>query len=442
MNYLKVFVVFVLAWGLNRVAPDVLKHLQELGGVETSIAESLWCMGLILWFGWACSKAAEGTMLPSFTLQLLVGIVLHDALSPLSLQLTLTVVLCTAMAAVILKSGGDEIDRKVFFQIAYPTLMLAIIGYGVTFLTMFGLLTWLGMDGQTAAVLAAITGATDPAALVPTLKQLKFKPDYQRLTHLSVAESALNDAVAAMMTAAVCLMVASGADLDGMADLARGLLTESNVTHLGQQFLFGTVAGLVGWIAMFGFERHKSGQGERGESDKPYDFAMVLAVPVVTFALATALHGNGFLAAFVAGLLANFNQGSHHFHGLLHSMEVKIESIAKPTIFMMVGPFVGPHHLLDTVWQGLGVSLLFIFVARPLAVWISLLPTGMGWREKMFLCAVRETGVIPVVLAVLAVAQFPDMHALMPLTAWVVIWTLTLLPAITPWWAQKLHLLE
>jgi NhaP-type Na+/H+ or K+/H+ antiporter len=55
---------------------------------------------------------------------------------------------------------------------------------------------------------------------------------------------------------------------------------------------------------------------------------------------------------------------------------------------------------------------------------------------------VRETGVIPVVLAVIVVAQFPDMTTLMPLTAWVVIWTLTLLPAITPWWARKLHLLK
>ena len=165
-------------------------------------------------------------------------------------------------------------------------------------------------------------------------------------------------------------------------------------------------------------------------------------IPLLTFVCAQAIHGNGFLAAFVAGLLANFNHGSHHFHGLLHSMEVKIESVAKPTIFMMVGPFVAIDNLLDTAWLGLTVSLLFIFVARPLAVWISLLPTGISWREKLFLCAVRETGVIPVVLAVIAVAQFPDMTMLMPLTAWVVIWTLTLLPAITPWWARKLHLLE
>jgi NhaP-type Na+/H+ or K+/H+ antiporter len=442
MKYFKVLALFALAWSLNQVAPSVLAHLQGLDGVEASIALSLWCMGLFLLFGWLCSKASEGTVLPNFTLQLLVGIVLHDALSPLSFQLALAVVVCTAMAAIILKSGGDEIERKVFLQILYPTLMLAVLGYLSTFFVMFGLLRWLGMDGPTAALLSAIVGSTDPAALIPTLKQLSFKPHFQRVTHLSVAESALNDAVGAIFTAAVCLMVARGVDLSNMESLGMALFSGPNLINLGEQLLFGTLAGVLGWLGMFSFERYKSDQGGRGEQDKPYDFAIVLAIPLVTFALAQAFHGNGFLAAFVAGLLANFNHGSHYFHGLLHSMEVKIESVAKPTIFMMVGPFVALDNLLDTVWLGLGVSLLFMFVARPLAVWICLLPSGISWREKLFLCAVRETGVIPVVLAVMVVAQFPNMTMLMPLTAWVVIWTLTLLPAITPWWAKKLHLLE
>jgi len=257
-----------------------------------------------------------------------------------------------------------------------------------------------------------------------------------------VAESALNDAVGAIFTAAVCLMVSAGVDFNSMASLGLGLFSGSNLINLGEQLLFGMLAGVLGWVGMFSFERYKSAQGVRGEGDKPYDFAIVLAIPLVTFALAQAIHGNGFLAAFVAGLLANFNHGSHHFHGLLHSMEVKIESVAKPTIFMMVGPFVALDNLVDTAWLGLGVSLLFIFVARPLAVFLSLLPTTISWREKLFLCAVRETGVIPVVLAVITVAQLPEMTSLMPLTAWVVIWTLTLLPAMTPWWAKKLDLLD
>jgi NhaP-type Na+/H+ or K+/H+ antiporter len=427
---------------VNLVAPGLLAHISHLGEAEAAIAATLWCLGLFLLFGWACSKVAQGTLFPSFTLQLLIGIVLHDALAPLSAQLVLSVVVCTALAAIILKSGGDEIARQDFLKIAFPTLLIATVGYLVTFFIMFPVLIWLGVDSKTAALLSAIIGSTDPAALIPTLKTLMFKPQYKQVSNLSVAESALNDAVGAIFTGAIAAMILGGVNLDSVGALAQGLFSGDNLRLLAAQFGFGVVAGVVGWLGMYSFERYKSKGDEMGKLDVPYDFALVLAVPLVTFVLAQLIHGNGFLAAFIAGLLANFNHGTAYFHGLLHTHEVKIESIAKPTIFMMVGPFVALQQLADTALLGLLVSLVFIVLARPVAVFLSLLPTSITRQEKMFLCAVRETGVIPVVLAVVTVAQFPDMSQLMPLTAWVVIWTLTFLPAITPWWAKQLNMLE
>ena len=354
----------------------------------------------------------------------------------------MAVVVCTVLAAIILKSGGDEIDRRAFAAIAFPTLMIAVVGYGVTFVVTYGLLRGLGLDGATAALLAAILGSTDPAALIPTLKRLSFKPECRRLSDMAVAESALNDAVGAIFTGAVAVIVAGGAELNDVSGLVLGLMSPANVQLLGQQFLLGTLAGLLGWAGMYVFERYKRRHHADGGQEPIYDFAIALGGPLITFWLAQVIHGNGFLAAFIAGLMGNFNRGSRAFHGLIHSMETKIESLAKPTIFMMIGPFVAVQDLIDTAALGCAVSLLFILVARPVAVMLALLPTRVQWREKWFLCAVRETGVIPVVLAVMTVAQFPSLSLLMPLTAWVVIWTLTLLPALTPWWARRLDILE
>ena len=442
MNYLKVGCLMALAWLVNAVSPTVLSQMDALGGAEIAIADTLWCLSLFLGFGWACSKVAEGTIFPNFTLQLLTGIVLHDALAPLSVHLTLAVVVCTTLAAIILKSGGDEIDRKAFWRIAWPTLMIAVVGYLVTFIVTYALLVALGLDGQTSALLAAILGSTDPAALIPTLKQITIKTEYRRVSDMAVAESALNDAVGAIFTSAVAVMVLGGVQFESVAGLASGLLSPSNLGLLGEQFLWGTLAGVLGWLCMHAFERYKRTHHASGQDEPVYDFAIALGGPLVTFMFAQLIHGNGFLAAFMAGLLGNFNRGSRAFHTLIHSMETKIESVAKPTIFMMVGPFVAISDLTATAGMGLVVSLLFMLVARPLAVLVSLLPTGISMREKLFLCAVRETGVIPVVLAVMSVAQFPEMKWLMPLTAWVVIWTLTLLPAITPWWARRLGIVQ
>ncbi|MBI4937923.1 MAG: cation:proton antiporter [Nitrosomonadales bacterium] len=442
MNYVKIASLFVFAFLLNRAAPEILERLTLLGGTETAIAISLWCLGLFLVFGWACSKLSEGTVFPNFTLQLLVGIVLHDALAPIGAAVMLAVVACTALAAIILKGGGDEVDRRDFVKIAYPTAMIALVGYLITFFIMFPVLMALGLDGKTAALLAAILGSTDPAALIPTLKQIAFKNEYKRLASISVAESALNDAVGAIFVAAIASMILAGISVDSMGSLISGLFSAENLMHLGKQFLFGTIAGIIGWCAMYSYEVYKSRDNERDLGETAYDFAIVLSIPLVTFLLAQAIHGNGFLAAFVAGLLANYNHGKEYFHKTLHTMEIKIESIAKPTIFMMVGPFVALGELWNTALLGLLVSLVFILVARPVAVMLSMLPTNLDMKDKLFLSIVRETGVIPVVLAVITAAQFPELTLLLPLTAWVVIWTLTLLPAITPWWSRKLGIVQ
>jgi NhaP-type Na+/H+ or K+/H+ antiporter len=307
---------------------------------------------------------------------------------------------------------------------------------------MFPLLLALGISGPQAALLSAIIGSTDPAALIPTLKRLMFKHVYQRVVNVSVAESALNDAVGAIFTVAIAQMVLARIELNSVEALSEQLFSPHNLLNLGQQFLFGCVAGLAGWLLMQIYDKFRQREHMRGISHPAFDFAFLLFIPLATFLLAQFLHGNGFLAAFVAGLLANFNHKHDHFHAGLQQMETHIESLAKPLIFMMVGPFVSLSMLADTALSGLLVSLMFIFIARPVAVFASLLLTNITLKEKLFLCVVRETGVIPVVLAVITVAQFPTMTMLMPLTAWVVIWTLTLLPAITPWWASKLKMLN
>ena len=442
MNYFKLIVLFAVAALVNQAAPELLVMMDGMEIAESVLATSLWCVSLMLGFGWACSKLSAGTVFPSFTLQLLMGIVLHDALQPLSLQLVLAVVVCTALAAIILKSGGDEIERKAFLTIAWPTVLIAVVGYGITFFVMHPLLILLGLSGQQAALLAAIIGSTDPAALIPTLKHLMFKHVYQRVVNLSVAESALNDAVGAIFTAAVADMVLDKSPMDSVDALSQTLFSPHNLINLGQQFLFGCVAGLVGWLLMQAYDKFRQRDHQRGLANPAFDFALLLFIPLATFLLAQMLHGNGFLAAFVAGLLANFNHSQAHFHDGLSHMETHIESLAKPIIFMMVGPFVSLQMLWDTALPGLLVALLFMLVARPVAVFVSLFFTNITLKEKLFLCVVRETGVIPVVLAVITVAQFPTMQLLMPLTAWVVIWTLTLLPAITPWWAAKLKMLN
>jgi len=440
LAYLRIALLFGLALLLNAIAPEVLARFHALAETEFLLATSLWCVGLIFFFGWAASEAAESTLLPNFAIQLLLGIVLHDAFAPLSAQPSVCVVLCTAMAAIILKSGGDEIELKAFRQIAWPSVLIAFVGYLLTFFVMFAVLQALGMEPTLAALVAAIVGSTDPAALIPTLQRLTFKDEYQRVSDLAISESAINDAVGAIFTGATCALIVSGASLNSALDLAKGLLNPTTLTLLANEVGFGLLAGVVGWLSMRMLERYQLRKFHLDIPDGAHAVAILIAIPLLTYVLAQLIHGNGFLAVFVAGLLANFSHKDPAFQPVLQRLDFKIESIAKPAIFMMVGPFVSLNQLVDTAGWGLVAAFVLMLLARPIAVWFSLLPSNISNTEKLFLCVVRETGVIPVVLAVIVAAQFPQMVVLLPVVAWVVIWTLVLLPAITPWWARKLQM--
>ncbi len=441
-QYVGILALFAGAAVLNALSPFILGHMP----IETkALLETFWILSLVLGFGWICSELSKGTIFPPFTLQLAVSIVLHDAFSPLTPQTMVIVTICSVLAAIILKSGGDEVERRHFAKIAGPTVALATVGYFVSFFVTLVLLLAIGIDGKTAALLAAIIGSTDPAALIPTLKGVAFRSQYKNLVDISIAESAINDAVGAIFTGAVIIMVASGVDVASIGSVFSGVFEPHNMAHLGRELAVGAIVGVIGWRMMRQYEKFKSDRNETS-----YDFSAVLVVPIVVFAVAVFFHGNGFLAAFITGLLANYNHSSPRFAKTLGIMEAKIDSLAKPAIFMMAGPLVSIGDLWQNAGMGLIISLLFIFAVRPISVFASMLfirivsfgRIKMTIKEQLFLCSVRETGVLPIVLAVTAVAAFSDLTTLMPLVAWVVIWTLVIPPALTPWWAKKLGLTE
>lgn len=435
LQYLKILGVLAVAVAINAFSPFILEHVTP--GTE----EVFWILILCLGFWWLCCEVCEGTIFPPFTLLIASSVLLHDAFSPLTSQIGTIVAVCTVLAAIILKSGGDEVDRRNFSKIAVPTILIATLGYFVTFVLALVFAVTIGIEGRTAALLAAIVGSTDPAALIPTLKSVVFKAEYKRLVDISIAESAINDAVGAIFTGAVIIMIQSGVDVASVGNVLVGIGEPHNMIHLGRELIIGIAGGMIGWFLMRRYEKEKLAKHESN-----HDFAAVLFACLFSFFISVKFGGSGFLAAFITGMLANYNHSNHRFSKTLGVMETQIDSLVKPVIFMMAGPLVSVSDLWDNAFMGLVVSLLFIFVVRPVAVFVSLswplLSKKITMKEALFLCIVRETGVIPIVLAVVAFKEFPALTTLMPLVAWVVIWTLTILPALTPWWAKTLGLTE
>ena len=116
-----------------------------------------------------------------------------------------------------------------------------------------------------------------------------------------------------------------------------------------------------------------------------------------TYAVTASLGGNGFLAVYLSALWLGNQELLHKrtimkmFDGLAWLMQI--------ILFITLGLLVNPGSLIAVAGTGLLVSAFLIFVSRPLAVFLCLLPFRMKNRVRWFISWVGLRGAVPIVLA-------------------------------------------
>ena len=161
--------------------------------------------------------------------------------------------------------------------------------------------------------------------------------------------------------------------------------------------------------------------------------------------------GSPYLAAFVAGLIVGNKDliridHDHEQERMLEQYTTQTVDIVVLAIFVVLGLNLDVQLLLDNLWAGLAVTAVFIFIARPATVAICLgLDRRAGWtrQEAVFIGWCRETGVVPVAIASMLVAEkVPGAELVATLVTFAVIATLLLQATTAGWLANRLGLLE
>jgi cell volume regulation protein A len=134
---------------------------------------------------------------------------------------------------------------------------------------------------------------------------------------------------------------------------------------------------------------------------------LAMAGGLVVYGTTTVWGGSGFLAIYLAGLiLGNFRVKSQ---GNILKVHDGLAWLSQIALFLMLGLLVTPSALIPTAVDALLVAIVLMVVARPLAVWLSLLPFSFPRREQIFIAWVGLRGAVPIVLAMFpALAGVPE----------------------------------
>lgn len=434
-NYVLIAALLALGWMLSRLTGQLVHEGLVHSGGSTLIV--FFEIIVILIFGFLAYELAKPTVIPSFVLAIFIGMLQRESLTPLTGSADILTILTTIGAAFILFGGGLDTPFGRFRKLIGPILSMAFAGTLITAFLLSVFFQWTAVQFGIVLPVGAIVllGAalcsTDPAAIIPSIKSLVFRDP--RVKDIAISESAINDVIGAVLTGVFLsiLAAAAGGMPSSIGEMYSHLLTAETGMEVVKELVVGCLVGMAGFIVLHYWSHWKARLGEGGEADA----ALFLAIPLLCYLVAAFFHGSGFLAVFIAGLLFQMEEHvSHVEHFFVHT----IEGFMKPLIFMLLGAIVDVHQLLSVAGIGIATGLLFMFVIRPIAVFLSLgiFTRGkhkMTLRELLFLSFVRETGVIPAVLLMgLGASGIPGTETVVLVGIWIILLTLIIQPPLTP----------
>jgi cell volume regulation protein A len=392
--------------------------------------------GLVLVVGTLAAFGAQKIRVPDVAIFLIAGILLGPhalGLVHVPASSALNEIIVLFGASYILFDGGAAVRLFVLKQVWITIVVIATAGVVVTgVITGLAAHIILGLPPLVALLLGSAIASTDPATLIPIFHQIKIR---DRVAQTVISESAFNDATAAVLTFAI-LSIAMGGEFSLWHSLL-GLLEQSAI---------GIVAGIL-----FGYLAALLIAHERWAFLSEYAPVVTLVAVIGAYFAASGLHASGFMAVFVFGIVL----GNREALGFRMEMDEaqKLDEFVLTTsfimrlfIFILLGTQVDFTEI-GRYWLGsVALVAVLMLIARPITVFVCALPDRRArweWKELLFMCWTRETGVIPAALAGLLLgADAPGATTIASVIFVAILITILIQAPTTEWLGRRLGLMD
>ncbi len=286
--------------------------------------------------------------------------------------------------AIILFDSGFGTRLRTLSQAGPAALVLATVGVVLT-AGMVGVAArvLLDLSWLEAFLIGAIVGSTDAAAVFFLLRVGGVSIRENVRATLEV-ESGSNDPMAIFLTVTLIELIGSGGSVQQMS--------LDFVSSFGLQMGLGAIAGLLGGYLIVAAANRITLEGAL------YPIG-VLSAAICLFGLVGYLGGSGFLAVYIAGLVAGNSQMSGRL--ALGRFFEGATWLAQISMFLVLGLLATPSEFLNVAAPALGIALALTLLCRPIAVWVCLLPFAYRRREATFISWVGLRGSVSILLGII-----------------------------------------
>jgi len=336
---------------------------------------------LLIFLSVLSSKISDRFAIPSLLLFLIIGMCAgEEGLGGIQFHShwAAEAIGITALIFIIF-TGGLNTDWKDIEPVLAPGLVLSTVGLLLTagFVGFFAVIL-LNVSPLEGFLMGSVLSSTDAAAVFSIFRSrsIGLKGGLRQLLEF---ESGSNDPMAVFLTLGIISL----------------MQTQQPVISLIPVFFMEMGAGLI-----LGILFSRATLFIIKKIDFPYEGLyppFTLAMVALTYSITNILHGNGFLAVYIVGIML----GSSHFvykkaminfyEGLAWLMQI--------VMFLALGLLVMPSGLLPCIVPGFLIAAVLIFFARPLSVFISLIGFDMSIPKKLMISWVGLRGAAPIVLA-------------------------------------------
>lgn len=328
---------------------------------------------------------------------------------------------CTAALIAIMFYGGFSTNWKMAKPVAAKAVCLSTFGVIITAGMVF-LFCYAGLkvDIYESILIGAVISSTDAASVFSILRSKKLNLK-EGMAPLLEVESGSNDPISYMLTRIGLSLLAGGSvsDLWGMVVL---------------QIVVGTLIGAaVGGLSVYLLKNTKL-------IAEGLDSVCIVALVLISYALTSVLHGNGYLSVYLTGIILG-NSKIVHKGTLVHFFD-GISRLAQITVFFLLGLLSFPSMIPGVLLKAVPIALFLTLVARPVSVFL-LLGRKYGLRENLFVSWAGLRGAASIVFAIMVVVSGAEMkNDLFHIVFCVSILSVAVQGTLLPFMAEKLKLID